>query len=85
MKDNNVIHRDLKTENILLTKDKNIKISDFGLARLLTSLSEMASTECGTPTTIAPEILEGKKYTYSADIWSLGCVFYELWVGVSPF
>ena len=85
MKDNKVIHRDLKTENILLTKDKNIKISDFGLAKILTSLSEMASTKCGTHTTIAPEILEGKKYSYSADIWSLGCVFYELWVGISPF
>ena len=78
MKDKNVIHRDLKTENILLTKDKNIKISDFDLAKILTSLSEMASTECGTPTTSAPEILEGKKYTIYADIWSLGCVFYEL-------
>ena len=59
MKDKKVIHRDLKTENILLTKDKNIKIGDFGLAKIMTSLSEMASTECGTPTTVAPEILEG--------------------------
>ena len=85
MKDKNVIHRDLKTQNILLTKEKNIKIIDFGLAKILTSMSKMASSLVGTPTTIAPEIYEGKNYTFSADIWSLGCIFYELWTGISPF
>jgi serine/threonine protein kinase len=60
MKDKKVIHRDLKTENILLTKDKNIKISDFGLAKIMTSLSEMASTKCSTPTTILLKYLKGK-------------------------
>ena len=46
----------------------------------------MASTKnVGTPITIAPEVLEGKRHTYSADIWSLGCILYELVVGISPF
>ena len=45
----------------------------------------MASTKCGTPLTIAPEVHEGKSYTFSADIWSLGCIFYELYTGDSPF
>jgi len=78
MKDNNVIHRDLKTQNILLTKDLTIKIADFGLAKNLSTLSKMASTWCGTPITMAPEVIERKKYTFSADIWSLGCILYEL-------
>ena len=86
MKDKNVIHRDLKTQNILLTKDNNIKIADFGLSKTLSTMSKMTGTKnAGTPTTIAPEILQGKKYTFSADIWSLGCILYELVTGISPF
>ena len=86
MKDKNVIHRDLKTQNLLLTKDNNIKIADFGFAKILSTMSKMTSTQNkGTPTTIAPEILQGKKYTFSADIWSLGCILYELVTGISPF
>ena len=45
----------------------------------------MASTYCGTPITMAPEIHEGDRYSFSADIWSLGCILYELYIGYSPF
>ena len=45
----------------------------------------MASTYCGTPITMAPEIHEGDRYSFSADIWSLGCILYELYTGDSPF
>ena len=85
MKDNKVMHRDLKTHNILLTKEKVIKIADLGFATYLSNISKMTSTKCGSPHTIAPEVLEGKRYTFSADIWSLGCIFYELYTGDSPF
>ena len=78
MKDNKVIHRDLKLQNILLAKDGTIKIADFGLAKILKDVGESTKTFCGTPTTIAPEIVEGKGCTFSADVWSLGCIFYEL-------
>ena len=78
MKDNKVLHRDLKLQNILLAKDGTIKIADFGLAKILKDVGELTKTFCGTPTTIAPEIIEGKSYTFPADIWSLGCIFYEL-------
>ena len=85
MKDNKVMHRDLKTHNILLTKEKVIKIADLGFATCLSNISKMTSTKCGSPHTIAPEVLEGKRYTFSADIWSLGCILYELYIGYSPF
>jgi serine/threonine protein kinase len=78
MKDNNIIHRDLKLQNILLAKDGTIKIADFGFAKILKNYGESTNSFCGTATTIAPEIVEGKDYTFSADIWSLGCIFYEL-------
>jgi serine/threonine protein kinase len=73
-----VIHRDLKLQNILLTKDGIIKIADFGFAKDLSFQKNMANSYCGTPITMAPEIFEGKSYTFSADIWSLGCILYEL-------
>ena len=78
MKDNKVIHRDLKLQNILLAKDGTIKIADFGLVKILKEIGESTKTFCGTASTVAPEIIEGKGCTFSADIWSLGCIFYEL-------
>ena len=85
MKDNKVMHRDLKTHNILLTKEKVIKIADLGFATYLSNISKMTSTKCGTLSTMAPEVIKGDRYTFSADIWSLGCILYELYIGYSPF
>ena len=62
----------------MLTKDGTIKIASFSHAKILENYGELAYDICGNPTTVAPEIIEGKGCTFSADIWSLGCIFYEL-------
>ncbi|KAK2960210.1 putative Calcium-dependent protein kinase 4 [Blattamonas nauphoetae] len=88
--DSNLIHRDLKPENVLLhsnnPNDGPIpKITDFGLARVLMA-NELAQTECGTPYYMAPEIyLKHKPFNKKADIWSCGCIFYQLITGQLPF
>lgn len=83
----NVIHRDIKPQNILLMEanvNTIIKIADFGFAKHITEAT-MAQTPCGTPLYMAPEIFQMKEYDEKADVWSLGCVFYEMLVGFTPF
>lgn len=85
--DMGIVHRDLKPENLLyesVADDAEIKIADFGLAKLLSDES-MMSTACGTPGYVAPEILEGKPYTSAVDLWSLGVITYILLCGFPPF
>ncbi|RQM10460.1 hypothetical protein KXD40_000873 [Peronospora effusa] len=81
---NDVIHRDLKLANLLINKDGEVKISDFGLAA---RLGEDHVTMCGTPNFIAPEVLtaENEPYNETVDIWSLGCILYCLLLGKAPF
>jgi len=83
-----IAHRDLKPENLLyLTEDDEsiIKISDFGLAKMLDSGNQMMSTVCGTPSYLAPEIINGEKYGTQCDVWSLGVILYTLLCGYPPF
>lgn len=77
-----VAHRDLKLENIMLTKELNVKLIDFNLSHDCTSLM---SAKCGSLYYIAPEILKGCQYTESADVWSLGVILYSLVYGNFPF
>ena len=71
------IHRDLKPENIFISNDYKIKIGDFGISKILDG-TDYAQTFAGTFCYLAPEIINGNKYTNKADIWSLGCIIYEL-------
>ncbi|RKP29480.1 kinase-like protein [Metschnikowia bicuspidata] len=74
-----VIHRDIKPDNIfLLGNGKVIKLGDFGLAKMLTSQNDFAKTYVGTPYYMSPEVLTDNPYLPVCDIWSLGCVLYEL-------
>ncbi|TNJ30173.1 Kinase, NEK [Giardia muris] len=79
-----VIHRDIKPGNVFLTRDGSIKLGDFGLCRSLGELSQ-AKTNVGTPLYMAIEVLQKQSYTEKADIWSLGCVIYELCALQPPF
>ena len=82
---NNVIYRDLKPENILMDTDGHIKISDFGLSKILEDSDDKTYTLCGTPQYIAPEILKNKGYDKTVDWWALGCFLYEMLTGCLPF
>ncbi|XP_073710818.1 serine/threonine-protein kinase Nek5 isoform X2 [Misgurnus anguillicaudatus] len=77
--DRKVLHRDIKTQNIFLTDGGlKVKLGDFGIARMLNSTMELARTCVGTPYYLSPEICENRPYNNKTDIWSLGCVLYEL-------
>jgi len=80
-----ILHRDIKPANILLDSEKNIKIGDFGLAKELSSASKLATTNVGTPFYMSPEIICEKQYDERSDIWSLGCLIYELCALRPPF
>uniref|UniRef100_A0AAQ4QCQ3 Protein kinase C n=1 Tax=Gasterosteus aculeatus aculeatus TaxID=481459 RepID=A0AAQ4QCQ3_GASAC len=80
-----IIYRDLKLDNVMLDKDGHIKIADFGMCKERVFGEVRATTFCGTPDYIAPEILLGQKYTFSVDWWSFGVLVYEMLIGQSPF
>jgi NIMA (never in mitosis gene a)-related kinase len=73
-----VIHRDIKPQNIFLTKNGIIKIGDFGISKVLEKNEKDTSTCIGTPLYMPPEIINHQKYDYKVDVWSLGVTFFEL-------
>eukprot|EP00466_Bigelowiella_natans_P007027 jgi/Bigna1/86456/estExt_fgenesh1_pg.C_100288 len=85
MHEKRVMHRDLKPANIMLTRDNRINIGDLGLSRYFTSQTLEAFSKVGTPLYMSPEVLQGDGYGFSADVWSLGCILYELCMLKSPF
>lgn len=80
-----VMHRDIKPANILIYKDRTIKLADFGLSRLLSATTDNACSLVGTPYYMSPERLNQKMYTFKADIWSVGCLLYEMTKLHHPF
>lgn len=73
-----ILHRDLKTQNVFLTRTNIIKVGDLGIARVLENHGDMASTLIGTPYYMSPELFSNKPYNYKSDVWALGCCVYEM-------
>jgi serine/threonine protein kinase len=82
---NKQLHRDIKPGNILVNSDGSVKLSDFGISKTLDNTANICDTFVGTATYMSPERAVGQDYSFSADIWSLGIVLYELATGEFPF
>ena len=76
--DRKVIHRDLKCDNVFITKEGKVKIGDFGISKVLMHTMQKGMSMAGTPNYFSPEIISGQPYTSKTDVWSIGCILYEL-------
>lgn len=83
--DRKILHRDIKGQNIFITKANTLKLGDFGIARVLNRTQDKARTVVGTPYYLSPEIIENKPYSFKSDIWSMGVLLYELCALAPPF
>jgi NIMA (never in mitosis gene a)-related kinase 1/4/5 len=82
---NKILHRDIKSYNIFLTDDDNVRIGDLGVAKIISDTSNFAHTIVGTPYYLSPELCEERPYNQKSDVWALGCVLYEMCCLRHPF
>eukprot|EP00736_Rhodelphis_marinus_P002871 Rmarinus@m.13599 len=82
---NRIIHRDMKPQNILIGYDGLVKLCDFGFARAMSCNTLVLTSIKGTPLYMAPELVQESPYTHAVDLWSVGVILYELFVGQPPF
>ncbi|RZB86819.1 serine/threonine-protein kinase TIO-like isoform X1 [Glycine soja] len=82
---NRIIHRDMKPQNILIGAGSIVKLCDFGFARAMSTNTVVLRSIKGTPLYMAPELVREQPYNHTVDLWSLGVILYELFVGQPPF
>lgn len=80
-----IIHRDIKSGNVMITRDKTLKVMDFGLAKFLREYQNNHTQQVGTPFYMSPEQIIGKDIDFRSDLYSLGCMLYECATGTVPF
>jgi len=80
-----VLHRDLKSQNLFLTASGRLRIGDFGISKVLDSTAAFAKTTIGTPYYLSPEICQEKPYSWSSDVWAMGCILFEMAALRVPF
>jgi NIMA (never in mitosis gene a)-related kinase len=82
---NKIIHRDLKSANIFLFSNGSVKIGDMNVSAVVSNTNNLATTQTGTPYYSSPEIWDDVPYSYKSDMWSLGCLIYEMCALKVPF
>lgn len=80
-----VLHRDIKPANVFLDAENNIKLGDFGLAKIMDEKDNFTKSVVGTPLYMSPELVKNRKYNMKSDVWALGCLIYELAALKAPF
>ena len=81
----NILHRDIKSDNIFISSDGSVKLADLGLSVFLTQETTHRQTKCGTINWMAPELIDGKPYSKSVDCWAVGITAYEFAALMPPF
>jgi NIMA (never in mitosis gene a)-related kinase len=86
MHDRKILHRDIKTKNVFLAEhESTVVLGDMGISKVLEFTGQCANTAIGSPYYLSPEIYKGTSYDTGTDIWSLGCILYELATFKPPF
>ena len=80
-----ILHRDIKTMNVFLSKGFHVRLGDLGVAKVLNHTGNFAHTMVGTPYYLSPELCQGKPYNEKSDVWSFGCIVYEMCTLKHPF